>query len=518
MPEPAHRIGRQRWELRVSDPATGFGARSLLRRDLESVILPAFERAFDSLGLHDRVLRLPRLEIDLRVGSLRELQERLPEFIAQSVQKAVAEELARSKNGERIEADEPPLLSLLGHAQAVLLDYLRGGHLSQLSTAPTLEAHRAELADAAVRWVQRSQVDVAIIKQACPHEYAQAFAFFHRLLVLLPDHVRLAWIVWIEAQAAQRFDAPKLRQNLPTLRQRLHQGYVQPRLVEALVAALYYVPSSSWRELIRHAVEMMALAPGDGDFVALASFVTNEATLAVVQSPHARDDVISAEMPERSEAPASKPEAAQSSARYSSEPARPSDDLASGRLLAPIWALNAKSVDTSSQAWNIPAAGLVLVHPFLPAIFAEFGLFDGASQEIRPRDLSRAAALLHCIAYGDTEVHEYQLGISKILLGRSLDDAVLLREGLLEPAQRGECEALLKAMIGHWPALRDTSADGLRSSFLQRNGLLRRTDRGFHLLIESASFDVLLNFLPWSISIIKLPWMPRPLFTDWPPP
>ena len=77
---------------------------------------------------------------------------------------------------------------------------------------------------------------------------------------------------------------------------------------------------------------------------------------------------------------------------------------------------------------------------------------------------------------------------------------------------------MLAAAVEHWPALGNTSITGLRESFMQRRGLLRDDERGWQLQVETASFDVLLGRLPWSISIMKLPWMTKPIYTDWPTP
>ena len=32
------------------------------------------------------------------------------------------------------------------------------------------------------------------------------------------------------------------------------------------------------------------------------------------------------------------------------------------------------------------------------------------------------------------------------------------------------------------------------------------------------SFDMLVGQLPWGIGIVKLPWMTKPIYTDWPTP
>ena len=79
-----------------------------------------------------------------------------------------------------------------------------------------------------------------------------------------------------------------------------------------------------------------------------------------------------------------------------------------------------------------------------------------------------------------------------------------------------EIKTLLEAAIRHWAALRGTGPDGLRSTFLMRPGMLTADDDGGWLLrVESQAFDILLDQLPWGISMIQLPWMQRLLRVEW---
>src|SRR5262249_32649428 len=135
-------------------------------------------------------------------------------------------------------------------------------------------------------------------------------------------------------------------------------------------------------------------------------------------------------------------------------------------------------------------------------------------ESMRPR----AAALLSFAALGADDPIEFELGLIKVLLGLRPDADLPLAPGLLSDVDREEVDSLLASAIPHWRVLKHTSMAGLRSSFLQRRGLLSDADGVWELRVEPSSFDVLLDQLPWSISTIKLPWMTIPLFTDWPTP
>ncbi|RXK87840.1 hypothetical protein EST62_05735 [Chlorobaculum sp. 24CR] len=156
-------------------------------------------------------------------------------------------------------------------------------------------------------------------------------------------------------------------------------------------------------------------------------------------------------------------------------------------------------------------AGLVLLHPFLPQFFRAL-LLAGESELLRPGEALR---LLHYLATGLENAPEYDLVLPKILCG--LPPTSLVGEAApLSDQEREESAALLSAVIGHWEALKNTGIDALRESFLKRDGKLTRWhDGGWLLQVESNSFDILLDRLPWGFSMIRLPWMPRMLRVEW---
>jgi len=87
--------------------------------------------------------------------------------------------------------------------------------------------------------------------------------------------------------------------------------------------------------------------------------------------------------------------------------------------------------------------------------------------------------------------------------------------GLTE-AETAEAKALLEAAIHHWEALRATSPDALRGEFLMRPGMLTTDiDDGWLLRVEGRAADILLDQLPWGISMLKLPWMARMMRVEW---
>lgn len=158
----------------------------------------------------------------------------------------------------------------------------------------------------------------------------------------------------------------------------------------------------------------------------------------------------------------------------------------------------------------VDCAGLVLLHPFLPQFFDALGV----AKEDRLLQPNRALCLLHFLATGQTVVPEYDLILPKILCNIPLETAVE-SDVLLTAEEQEEALAVLKAAIHHWEALRDTSVDGLRGTFLVRHGKILLRGDEWLLQVEIKAYDILLDQLPWGIGVIKLPWMNRMLRVEW---
>lgn len=202
------------------------------------------------------------------------------------------------------------------------------------------------------------------------------------------------------------------------------------------------------------------------------------------------------------------------------EPRAPA--LPGAGLTAPHDARASSSPGASARATPlgdmVHHAGLVLLHPFLSRFFEATGVKRAGEPALLPGELPRAAALLDLLATGEPEPLELAIDFAKLLVGVPPDAPLSVAEGLVRASDRDEVDGLLAAVIDHWRALKRTSVHGLRTTFLQRPGLVREEDHGFRLHIEPAAFDVLLGQLPWGISTVKLPWMKKAIFTEWPAP
>lgn len=158
-------------------------------------------------------------------------------------------------------------------------------------------------------------------------------------------------------------------------------------------------------------------------------------------------------------------------------------------------------------------AGLVLLYPFLESFLGNFGLLEnGRFKNTESQTL--AIHLLHYLVAKTEQAPEYDLIIEKFLCNWN-SDTPIARDVTLTQAMKDESEQLLSAAIRHWSALKNTSPDGLREGFLQREGKLVLNDFQNRLIVENKTQDVLLSFLPWGYSIVKLPWMKNILLVEW---
>ncbi|HTI07992.1 MAG TPA: contractile injection system tape measure protein [Puia sp.] len=161
----------------------------------------------------------------------------------------------------------------------------------------------------------------------------------------------------------------------------------------------------------------------------------------------------------------------------------------------------------------IENAGLVLLHPFLSTYFSRLGLlgpegFTGEAAQFK------AVHLLQYLADGMEEHPEQELALNKILCGLPVDEPVPLHLSFTEQEKEVSVE-LLNVLRVQWEKLKNTSNEGIRASFLQRQGALTETGEGWKLRVEQRAYDVLLQTLPWGLGMIRLSWMKKIIYTEW---
>lgn len=157
--------------------------------------------------------------------------------------------------------------------------------------------------------------------------------------------------------------------------------------------------------------------------------------------------------------------------------------------------------------------GLVIIAPYLSRLFEMCQI--PVDQLKTDQDLKeKAVQLLMYAATGEDTFQENEAVMAKVLCGIPIASPVDGKE-VLPADHKSAVDGMLYAVTQHWPGLQGTSVEGLRESFLQRDGKLEEDDEVFLLHVEERAFDMLLDRIPWSIAIVNLSWMDKRIEVTW---
>jgi hypothetical protein len=166
--------------------------------------------------------------------------------------------------------------------------------------------------------------------------------------------------------------------------------------------------------------------------------------------------------------------------------------------------------DTNTYVNN---AGLVLLNNYFPMLFERLGLLsEDAFKDAESQ--SKAINYLQYLVTGMQSKEEQYLVLNKVLSGLPMDSPSGKTIEIPED-QKILIQGLLEAVISHWSALGDSTIDGFRGNWLVRYGILREEEDKFELTVEKKPYDILIQQAPFSFSIIKFPWMTKPLHVSW---
>lgn len=209
----------------------------------------------------------------------------------------------------------------------------------------------------------------------------------------------------------------------------------------------------------------------------------------------------------------SKQEKAEKQASSEAVESKKIKELKRMREIADLREAEGESEELQSEFY-IDNSGMAIIWGYLRPFFTHLKLFeDGAfvSNEAR----QRAALLLHYLVHEETSCEEHQLVLNKLFCGIPLSDVVATNIEITEEEEQ-ECEKLLKAILRNWDILKSSSTNAFRKTFLQREGvLIKQDDDDWSLKVNRTGVDVVLEYLPWSISMIKMPWNDFMIFVTW---
>ena len=162
---------------------------------------------------------------------------------------------------------------------------------------------------------------------------------------------------------------------------------------------------------------------------------------------------------------------------------------------------------------NLKNAGLVILWPYLERYFELLEMVNNKKFKSK-KAARRAVQLLQYLVTGLDSAPEHELLLNKVLCGVEIATPMPF-EIELSDQERDISEQMLKGLLQNWPRLKNTSIEALREGFLVRDGRLIETDEVWQLKVEDKTLDILMDSMPWSFGIIKLPWMNKRLNVEW---
>ena len=162
---------------------------------------------------------------------------------------------------------------------------------------------------------------------------------------------------------------------------------------------------------------------------------------------------------------------------------------------------------------SVKDAGLVLIGAYIPTLFKKLEyVADGTFVSDQAR--MKACRLLRYIVFGDLPSDGlYFLG--NYFCGFPWNYRIP-SDIVLDENDKNIAESLIKSVIENWKAIGHVSIDGFRGTFLHREGFIEKeNDDEIYLKVKKGPFDMLLDKLPWSYSMLKFKWHKKLLSTIW---
>ena len=160
----------------------------------------------------------------------------------------------------------------------------------------------------------------------------------------------------------------------------------------------------------------------------------------------------------------------------------------------------------------IKNAGLVIFNPFITTYFSKLGLIENS--QFKDESCTFRAIHLLQLLVSDAAYEEHDLVLNKILCNVAVSSPISM-EINFKPSEISLAKELVEIAMQRWEKGGTSSIESFRASFITRDGRLSLTNEQWNLNVEKRGYDVLLQSLPWSFGMIKLPWMKNFLTVEW---
>ena len=166
------------------------------------------------------------------------------------------------------------------------------------------------------------------------------------------------------------------------------------------------------------------------------------------------------------------------------------------------------------KRYSTDVAGIVLLHPFLANYFRQVKLLDKNNQFI---SLEKQIHAVHLLRYltGKREQHQsHLLNVEKIICGLSPTFPIPSKYNCSE-IEKKEAQYMFAAIKQYWKSISKTSIEGIQTSFIHRQGIITFEEPYWLIRVEGSTLDILMDDLPWEMSMLMFPWMDRNILIEW---
>ena len=174
---------------------------------------------------------------------------------------------------------------------------------------------------------------------------------------------------------------------------------------------------------------------------------------------------------------------------------------------------NGLLADRSGTEIQVKNAGLILYWPFLTRLFEILSFVERGSF-VDDENRTRAVYLLQYLASNRIDFPDNQLVLNKLLVGMDIQELLSPIIELTED-EMASAVSLQNGLINNWKKVKNSTPEGIQETFVQREGILRFDADKITLVVDKHGVDVLVESLPWNISLIKLSWMKKPIYVEW---
>lgn len=163
---------------------------------------------------------------------------------------------------------------------------------------------------------------------------------------------------------------------------------------------------------------------------------------------------------------------------------------------------------------SIHNAGMVILNAYIPMLFERLGLISDKKFTSYESQIN-AAQLLQYLVSGRNNNDPAYLPLNRVLCGLPINHEIP-SEVKISTENEQLMTGLINSAISHWDVIGQSSVDGFRGNWLIREGIINKLEDRWELRVNTKPYDILIGRSPYYFSIIKYPWMEKPLYVIWP--